>query len=85
MKSYRAIERDYLDEVTVVEDMEDMEDRVRRVVASLPRRERKLIILYAELGSIQRVAKWLKVPKSTVQYRLDKIKQNIKNQLNNSK
>jgi len=60
-----------------------MEERVRRVVASLPRRERKLIILYAELGSMQQVAKWLKVPKSTMQYRLEKIRQKIKNQLTN--
>lgn len=53
----------------------------KAALAKLPDEERRLFILYAEVGNIRKIARILKMSPSTLQYRIARIRKRLQKQV----
>lgn len=77
-KVYRQARRDYLPDFTPFREGSDMAEMIRRRMATrLTETERTTLILYAELGSLQKLADQMDVSKSRINREIQKIKHKL--------
>ncbi len=80
---FERIIQDYAPVRDIFSEDEHIEYLCKEALATLSPTDQRLFILYAELGSIREVARRIGMSQSTLHYRIDKIRKNLKKKILN--
>lgn len=84
LRYWRRIVAEYQPQEDIFCEDEPRVALCKKALAELPDSDRQLFILYAETGSVRRVAQLLNMSSSTLQYRILKIRTHLRRQVGNT-
>lgn len=79
---FERIIAEYAPTRDIFSEDEHLEYLCKKALSMLPHADQQLFILYAETGNIREAARILNISPSTLHYRIDRIRKEIKKRLN---